>query len=266
MRKLQFRRDGTVVNQHPYHCSGESPLMRLGTYSAQRGPHSIGGGNIRDAPAELLYEAACYCRERLVAFVRRDKNHKNRSSARYYLKWLEHIQAERERQGDLTNRIKALFPDYPERWVEVSPYTTDDVRSWRINVWGSIGMIFRVATFLSTPSRRAAALEEAINHWTGRTAVRIEPNTVEPASPEAPKRLFVTQGRAVPMPRRHWPDCATNHGGAECDMGPECGGASLRSMLCENGPGIVDVPARAGKIERWQRQAPLGWDPYGDDE
>lgn len=23
--------------------------------------------------------------------------------------------------------------------------------------------------------------------------------------------------------RKHWPDCALNHGGAECDMGPECG-------------------------------------------
>lgn len=21
----------------------------------------------------------------------------------------------------------------------------------------------------------------------------------------------------------HWPDCALNHGGSECDMGPECG-------------------------------------------
>ncbi len=26
-----------------------------------------------------------------------------------------------------------------------------------------------------------------------------------------------------PKPTRHWPDCATNHGGAKCDMGPECG-------------------------------------------
>jgi len=24
-------------------------------------------------------------------------------------------------------------------------------------------------------------------------------------------------------PRKHWPDCAMNHGGSECDMGPECG-------------------------------------------
>jgi hypothetical protein len=23
--------------------------------------------------------------------------------------------------------------------------------------------------------------------------------------------------------RKHWPDCAVNHGGTECDMGPECG-------------------------------------------
>ncbi len=24
-------------------------------------------------------------------------------------------------------------------------------------------------------------------------------------------------------PKTHWPDCAVNHGGTECDMGPECG-------------------------------------------
>ena len=23
--------------------------------------------------------------------------------------------------------------------------------------------------------------------------------------------------------RKHWPDCIINHGGDECDMGPECG-------------------------------------------
>lgn len=23
--------------------------------------------------------------------------------------------------------------------------------------------------------------------------------------------------------RKHWPDCALNHGGESCDMGPECG-------------------------------------------
>ena len=31
------------------------------------------------------------------------------------------------------------------------------------------------------------------------------------------------EGGGVVMARRHWPDCAVNHGGSECDMGPECG-------------------------------------------
>lgn len=29
--------------------------------------------------------------------------------------------------------------------------------------------------------------------------------------------------KALATNAEHWADCATNHGGAECDMGPECG-------------------------------------------
>ena len=33
----------------------------------------------------------------------------------------------------------------------------------------------------------------------------------------------VTKERDALKDRRHWPDCAINHGGVACDMGPQCG-------------------------------------------
>jgi chromosome segregation ATPase len=37
--------------------------------------------------------------------------------------------------------------------------------------------------------------------------------------------LRITELRSV---GKHWPDCVVNHGGSECDMGPECGSEDTR--------------------------------------
>jgi hypothetical protein len=34
---------------------------------------------------------------------------------------------------------------------------------------------------------------------------------------------LMNDDEVAPPLRKHWSDCAVNHGGAECDMGPDCG-------------------------------------------
>lgn len=62
---------------------------------------------------------------------------------------------------------------------------------------------------------------------------------------------------------RHWADCATNHGGAECDMGPECGlrpetRAELLTLTAQRDAALRDlerVRAELGASVRRERQA-----------
>lgn len=48
--------------------------------------------------------------------------------------------------------------------------------------------------------------------------------------------------------KKHWPDCAMNHGGTACDMGEDCGTDHVPGVLTEGNATIVVGPGKAGKL------------------
>lgn len=84
------------------------------------------------------------------------------------------------------------------------------------------------------PMARISDYKKTFNEHTGEAIYTHIPSS---------ERALAPSPSAAPaqeeQQEKHWPDCAMNHGGAACDMGPDCG---TTGQLTDNG--WIPAPAR----------------------